>query len=166
MELLPLLILPLLLVIAAMHDVATLTIPNWISGLLFVSFPALGFVFGMPVGQIGISFVVGFGFLLGGMSLFAMGWLGGGDAKLIAATALWFGWPAALTFLVYTMLAGGAATLLLLSFRRMPVSQPVLSLSWARRLHSTNNALPYGVAIAVGGLIALPQSPLIVLMAG
>lgn len=166
MELLPLLILPLLLVIAAMCDVATMTIPNWISGVLTVSFLALGFAFGMPAGQIGISLAVGTGFLFAGMAFFALGWLGGGDAKLIAATALWFGWPAALTFTVYVMLAGGVATLLLLTFRRVPVPQPALSLSWIERLHSADESLPYGVAIAAGGLFALSHAPLISLMAG
>ncbi len=166
MELLPVLILPLLLVVAAMNDIATMTIPNWISGLLVASFLPLGFAFGMPIGDIAVALGVGFGFLLVGMACFALGWIGGGDAKLIAATAVWFGWPASLTFMFCTMLAGGAATLVLLLFRFMRVPDPVLSVPWVGRLHSTNEALPYGVAIAAGGLIALRQSPLIDLMAG
>lgn len=166
MELLPLVILPLLLVVAAGCDVTTMTIPNWISAILVVSFLALGLLFGLPIGQIGLSIGVGAGFLLGGMVLFSLGWLGGGDAKLIAATAVWFGWPSAFIFILYTMFAGGAATLLLLLFRRISMPRPVLSVAWVGRLHSADEALPYGVAIATGGLLALSQAPLISVMAG
>lgn len=166
MELLPVLILPLLLVIAAMSDIATMTIPNWISGVLVVSFLALGLVFRMPMNEVAQAMGVGAGFLVAGMALFALGWLGGGDAKLMAATAVWFGWPSVLTFTFSTLIAGGAATLILLAFRRVQLPQPVLSVPWVGRLHSASEALPYGVAIAAGGLVALSQSPLIGLMAG
>ena len=166
MELLPVLILPLLLVIAAMSDIATMTIPNWISGLLVAFFPVLSVMFGMPVWDIALAFAVGFGFLLAGMAFFALGWIGGGDAKLIAATALWFGWPTALIFVFCMVLAGGVATLALLLFRRVNLPQPVLSVPWVGRLHGAKEELPYGVAIAAGGLMAFSQAPLIVLMIG
>lgn len=166
MDLLPILILPLLLVIAAMSDIATLTIPNWISGVLAASFFVLGLGFGMPVGDIVLALGVGTALLIAGMVFFALGWIGGGDAKLIAATALWFGWPAVLNFIFLTMLSGGAATLAVLAFRRLRLPQEAMTLPWVSRLHSTSEALPYGVAIAAGGLAALSQSPLIGVMAG
>ena len=58
--------------------------------------------------------VVAFGF-------FTRGWIGGGDAKLAAATALWLGFDHLLAYLVYASLFGGALTLLLLQFRTMPL---------------------------------------------
>lgn len=166
MELLPVLIFPLLLVVAAACDVTTMTIPNWISGTLVVSFLALGVVWGLPLGQLGLALGVGTGFLLLGMMAFALGWLGGGDAKLIAAASVWFGWPTAFAFIVYVMVFGGVVTLLLLMFRRTPLPEPVLEVAWVGRLHRANEALPYGVAIAAGGLMAMTQSPLMFHMAG
>jgi len=46
-----------------------------------------------------------------GFAMFAFGWMGGGDSKLLAATAFWFTWPDVFTYLVYTALFGGALTL-------------------------------------------------------
>ena len=50
-----------------------------------------------------------------------MGWIGGGDAKLAAATALWFGFDFLLDYLVYASLFGGVLTLVLIQFRRLPL---------------------------------------------
>jgi prepilin peptidase CpaA len=166
MELLPILILPLLLVIAAVSDMTTLTIPNWISGLLILSFLVLGLAWGMPMKDIALSAGTGFVVLLIGMGLFALGWLGGGDAKLLAATAVWFGWPAVLSFLVFTVIAGGGVSLVLLGFRCIPMSDQMLGVPWVGRLHRIGEALPYGIAIALGGLAALSQVPVLSLLAG
>lgn len=166
MELLPVLILPLLLTIAAVSDVTTMTIPNWISGILVLAFLSLSITYGMPLREIGLSFGVGFAVLLLGMVLFALRWLGGGDAKLLAATSLWFGWSAVLPFLVYTMLVGGVLSLVFMKFRRLSLSPQVLAVSWVGRLHKIDEALPYGIAIAIGGLAALSQVPLLPLLGG
>lgn len=166
MELLPVLILPLLLTIAAVSDMTTMTIPNWVSGLLIAAFAVLSLTFGMPLREIGLSFGVGFAVLLLGMALFALRWLGGGDAKLLAAASLWFGWPGVLYFLVYTMLVGGALSLVLINFRRLSMPTQVLGVEWIARLHKIDEALPYGIAIAIGGLAALSQVPLMPLLNG
>lgn len=166
MEFLPVLVFPSLLIIAAAYDMTTMTIPNWISGMMVICFIGLGLGVGFPLTQIGLGLGVGFGCLLLGMVFFALGWLGGGDAKLIAATAVWFGWPTAFPFLVYVMLIGGAETLLLLSFRRSPLPAQIQSVPWIGRLHGADGDLPYGVAIAVGGIFALSQSPLMSHIAG
>ena len=166
MEYLPVLIFPLLLVIAAVSDMTTMTIPNWISGIMALSFFGLGLAFGMPVLDIAVSAAIGFAVLLLGMTLFALRWLGGGDAKLLAATSLWFGWPAVLSFLVYTMLVGGALTLVLINFRRLSLPPQVLGVPWVVRLHKVDEDLPYGIAIAIGGLAELSQVPLLSLMGG
>lgn len=166
MELLPVIILPLLLTIAAVSDMTTMTIPNWISGLLILAFVALSLTFGMPLREIALSFGVGFAVLLLGMGLFALRWLGGGDAKLLAATSLWFGWPAVFPFLMYTMLVGGALSLVLINFRRFSLPPQIQAVPWIGRLHKIDEALPYGMAIAIGGLAALSQVPLLPLLGG
>ena len=166
MELLPLLIFPSLLIIAAIYDLTTMTIPNWISAVLLIAFVGLSLGMGAPLSMIGTGLGIGFGFLLLGMAFFALGWLGGGDAKLIAATAVWFSGPEAVTFIVYVMLIGGVETLLLVSFRQVLLPAPFQSIPWVSRLHAAGGDLPYGVAIAAGGLVALSQAPLIGVMAG
>ena len=64
---------------------------------------------------IGAHLLIGFGALAVGIGMFALRWIGGGDAKLFAAAALWLGAPAALSYVVMTGMAGGAALALILS---------------------------------------------------
>ena len=66
-------------------------------------------------------FGAGAAVLAGAFVCFAMGWVGGGDAKVAAGAALWFGFDHLLAFLVYASLFGGALTLLLLQFRQWPL---------------------------------------------
>jgi prepilin peptidase CpaA len=95
------------------------------------------------------------------LGMFAAGWIGGGDAKLFAASLLWLGWPAAGSFMLVTALAGGALTLGLLSLRS-GWFEPVLagSPAWVRKLGAKDGDIPYGVAIAAGALMAFPQGAL------
>jgi prepilin peptidase CpaA len=87
--------------------------------------------------------------------------MGGGDAKLIAATCLWLGPEGCLAFMIYTALAGGALTLILLAARKFgAVYAPVLPAPLGRHLEPAGD-IPYGVAIAAGGLLAIAQSDLL-----
>jgi prepilin peptidase CpaA len=105
---------------------------------------------------------VGVAALAVGMGMFAAGWIGGGDAKLFAASALWIGWPATMSFLGVTGLAGGALAVSLLGLRSaylrpyMPTGP-----AWFARLVEPGQNVPYGVAIAVGALVAFPTSAMI-----
>jgi len=96
------------------------------------------------------------------VAMFAAGWIGGGDAKLFAAVTLWLGWPACASFLMITALAGGALALLLLNVRATWL-KPYLAGAppWLDKLTTTGEAVPYGVAIAFGALLAFPQSSLL-----
>lgn len=156
-----LLIFPALVVLGALRDVTSYTIPNWISGLLILGFFPAALVLGLTPGAVGAHVAV-LGLALAiGMAMFALNWIGGGDAKLFAAAALWFGWPAVLPFLIYTAYAGGAFTLILLSLRSPLLRPYVLSgPRWFERLASQGEPIPYGVAIAAGALLAFPQSAL------
>ena len=90
---------------------------------------------------------------------FARGWIGGGDAKLFAAVALWLGWSALLPFLAVTALAGGGLALSLLVMRSgwfRPVT--IGFRGWIGRLATPGENVPYGVAIAIGALAAFPTS--------
>ncbi|MGA9430289.1 MAG: prepilin peptidase, partial [Xanthobacteraceae bacterium] len=89
---------------------------------------------------------------------FARGWIGGGDAKLAAATALWLGFANLFTYLVYASLLGGALTLLIVQFRTLPLPRLLAGREWAERLHSQGAGVPYGVALAAAALLVYPQT--------
>ncbi|HEX7944898.1 MAG TPA: prepilin peptidase, partial [Phenylobacterium sp.] len=98
---------PALVLFAAAKDVSSFTIPNWISLALAALFPAAAFAAGVPLATVGLDVAIGAGVLVAGMVMFALRWLGGGDAKLFAASALWLGWPALATFGLTAALTGG-----------------------------------------------------------
>lgn len=162
----PALILPAILLAAAVRDATSFTIPNWMSLTLLAVFPLAGLAAGLPPQALLAHAGAGAAALGLGVALFALRLLGGGDAKLFAATALWLGWGAAGTFLLGTLAAGGAlsAGLLLL---RAPLLRPyVLSgPAWVVRLAEPKEAVPYGLAIAAGAFMALPASPFMAVFA-
>ena len=154
-------IFPLLVIVAALKDLTTFTIPNWISLALVAAFYPAALALGAPLSVIGICTLVGVAALLVGMVMFALNWIGGGDAKVLAASALWVGWPAVLPFVLATAVAGGALALLLMQMRST-LLKPWFERgpAWVTRLATEGGDAPYGVAICVGALFALPQSAL------
>ena len=158
---LPLMIFPVLVIAAALRDTTSYTIPNWISLALAATFPIAALAIGLPMTVIGLNFGVGAAALIAGMTMFALGWIGGGDAKLFAAAALWLGWTPALTYLAVTGMAGGALAVGLLGLRSAYV-RPFMPAgpAWFARLAEPGENVPYGVAIAVGALAAFPASAL------
>ena len=90
---------------------------------------------------------------------FLRGWIGGGDAKLAAATALWFGFDYLMNYLLYASLLGGALTLLLIQFRTTPLPAFLAHQGWVQRLHQKDGDVPYGIALAIGALIVYPETP-------
>jgi prepilin peptidase CpaA len=161
LHVLPLLIFPVVVIAAALKDVTSFTIPNWMNVILFAAFFLAAPAAGASLGLVGVNLAVGLGGLAVGMAMFALGWIGGGDAKLFAAASLWLGWPAVITFLLNTTLAGGvlAVTLLALRSRLVRAHSPTLG-GWAERLITPGAPAPYGVAIAFGALMAFPACAL------
>ncbi|WP_160010824.1 prepilin peptidase [Rhizobium sp. 18055] len=153
-------IFPLCLAIAAFSDLFTMTIPNRISVILILSFFAIALLTGLPLGQFGNHVVGALAVFVVCFVLFATNTMGGGDAKLLTATALWFGFnPALVEFLGYVGLMGGAASLVILMIRAQ--SDTILAIG----IPVPNSILlakkiPYGIAIAIGGFLAFPSSPI------
>lgn len=146
-----------LVLAAALKDAFSFTIPNWISLALVAAFPPAALAVGMPLPAVGLSALVGAGALVAGMVMFALRWVGGGDAKLMAAVSLWVGWPAVTTFLAGAAIAGGGLAVLLVSLRSAQLRPLVLlGPSWVVRLAEPGEGVPYGVAIAAGAVAALP----------
>lgn len=155
-------IFPALMILAALSDATTYTIPNRLSLLLVAAFFPAALALGRPLGEIGVDMAVGAGALVAAMAMFAAGWIGGGDAKLFAAASLWLGWSAVPVFLLSTAVAGGGLALMLLNVRAAWL-RPYVSAAppWLARLAEPDAAVPYGVAIAIGGLTAFPQCALV-----
>lgn len=149
---------PLLLLYAAWHDVATMTIPNWVSIVLAALFIPAAASAGLPMGVIGFHLAIGAAVLLICAALFYLGIFGGGDAKVIAAASLWTGLAGAGSFVMGMAVAGGFLALVLIVLRRMKLQSKK---PWAARLLSPEEGAPYAVAIAVGALLAAPYSPVL-----
>jgi prepilin peptidase CpaA len=158
LDLVRLLFFPALMAFAAASDLFTMTISNRISLLLIAGFAVLAVAGGMDLHDLGLHLGAGLAVLAGAFACFAMGWIGGGDAKVAAAAALWLGFPHLLEFLVYASLLGGGLTLLLLEFRRWPLPVAFGSQSWLLRLHHKDTGIPYGIALAIGALIVYPET--------
>lgn len=151
-----------LLLYAACTDIARLIIPNWVSITLAALFPLAGLTLGMPLNEIGIHFLLGAGVLVVGFFLFAANIIGGGDAKLLAAAAIWVGPTAFLEFFVWVALAGGAlATLVLIARANSGHLVAIGAPDFVHRLLTPKNGIPYGVAIMCGGLMVIPSLPFV-----
>jgi prepilin peptidase CpaA len=153
-----LLIFPVLMVFAASSDLLTMRISNLLVLMLVAGFFILALITHMPVDQLltnlGCAAVV----LIVAFAFFAFGWIGGGDAKLAAATSLWLGLGLLLPYIVYSGLLGGALTLLLLAFRNLPLPVVLQRVKWLDRLHNKEEGVPYGIALATAALLVYPQT--------
>jgi len=153
------------LVWAAVSDIRSMTIPNRLTIGLAVAFLPVALLCHLSLAQFGLHLGLGVAGLLLGIVLFALRLMGGGDAKLIAACCLWLGAHGTVSMLIYTALAGGVLTLGLLGARKAPVAAVTGALpSWVNRHLEPKGDIPYGVAICVGGLLAISQSDLLPLL--
>src|SRR6187402_2263719 len=130
-----LLLFPALMAFAASSDLITMTISNRISLALIAGFLLLAVMTGMPLAEIGMHVGAAAAVLAVAFVFFARGWIGGGDAKLAAATALWLGFDQLMAYLVYASIFGGILTLLLLQIRAIPLPSLLSGQQWAERLH-------------------------------
>lgn len=151
-------VFPAAMFAAAVCDGATMRIPNWLTGSLALAFPVAAAGTSLPLEQVGIHALVGGLALVVGMVLFALGWVGGGDAKLFAATMLWLGPEPAAAYALSASLLGGGLTLALIMFRRLPLPAPLAARGWLIRLHDPHEGVPYGLALAAAGLISFAGS--------
>ena len=153
-----LLLFPALMAFAASSDLLTMTISNRISLALAGGFLLLALVAGMSPAAIGMHLAAAALVLTIAFVCFAFGWIGGGDAKLAAATALWFGFDYLLDYLLYASLFGGALTLLLIQFRLLPLPELMARQKWILRLHEKGGGVPYGIALAAAALVVYPHT--------
>jgi prepilin peptidase CpaA len=153
-----LMLFPALMAFAAASDLFTMTISNRVSLALAGGFLALALMTGMGFYDVLSHLGAGALVLAVAFGCFAMGWVGGGDAKLAAGAALWFGFGYLLNYLLYASLFGGALTLLLLQFRQWPLPYPLAGQAWLLKLHAKESGIPYGIALAIGALMIYPET--------
>ena len=144
---------------AALSDVATRRIPNWVSALVAL----LGVALRLQDGQLALSLAVAVSAFGGLYLLWTRGWVGGGDVKLLAATTLLASPGQVLNLLLAVSFAGGllSAIYLLLIRMRLPLMQagsraPLRRVIRAERWRIRRGGpLPYACAISAGGLLTL-----------
>src|SRR5215472_4678126 len=147
-----------LLALAAAWDIASFTIPNFIPLSLIALFACFVVTARLSVSEVGLHFFVGCLGLIAGFALFALRLIGGGDAKLFAATLVWLGFRDALDYALIAALFGGGLTLAILSLRALPLPVFLVRHAWIARLHDQKAGIPYGVALASGAFAVLPYT--------
>lgn len=165
-ELFLLIVLPVLLAAAAGWDLASFTIPNFLQLAIIAAFAVFAMAIGIPVSELGGHLLAAFIALAIGFTLFALGYVGGGDAKLFAVIALWFGFRDLANFALVASLMGGGLTLMMITIRRMPLPALLAGQAWIARLHDEKAGIPYGVALAAGALAILPHTAIFRMAAG
>jgi prepilin peptidase CpaA len=151
---------PIAMAFAAANDLFTMRIPNRISLTLVGGFVAVALLTTMPLETFATHFALAFCVLAATFILFSLNMLGGGDAKLMAAGALWMDGEHLVEFLAYVTIFGGILAVVILGYRNFLPAGAYPLPAWARRLHTNGGPIPYGIAIAAGGLVVFPATAL------
>lgn len=145
---------------AAVTDLVSYTIPNTLVLAVLAGFPLFAFAAGLGWTDTGWHVGLALLVLLLGLAMFARGWLGGGDAKLAAALALWYGPHLAfLDFLTISGLVGAVLGLAILGFRRVKLPSSLSRSAWLQAIRDPAKGVPYGVAFAAGVLATISHLP-------
>lgn len=156
-------VFPFCMVYSAISDVLSMTIANRVPLLLLGVFLVVAPLTGMAWADIGMHLAAGALLLSITFAMFALGGMGGGDAKLIAATAVWMGFGMPLMqYLLTSAVFGGMLTLAILSFRSSALSHIASQNLFLRNFSKDAGGVPYGIALGIGGLVTYPSSPLMV----
>jgi prepilin peptidase CpaA len=158
-QILTLLFFPFLMAFAGASDLFSMKISNKIPIMLVLCFFITAILAEIQIETITYHILCALSVLLVTFCMFALGWVGGGDAKLIAATSLWFGLSNnLLNYFIIATLIGGLLTIAIMNSRRHPLPWPLSGSSWIVRLHDMNSGIPYGLALAAAALIVYPET--------
>ncbi len=157
-ELAIMLVFPALVVFGGAMDLFSMTIPNRVSILLIAAFFCLAPFSNMSLADVGMHVAAGLTVLAVTFALFSFRIIGGGDAKLAAAVALWLGFSNLVDYSIMTALLGGALAITLLGFRKIPLPASWVHFEWLDRLHRPKGDIPYGIALSAAALIVYQQS--------
>lgn len=157
-ELFALFVFPALMAFAASSDLLTMKIPNWVAIAITGGYLAFAIFLQVPLATIALHLACGALVLTITFTMFCLGWMGGGDAKLAAATSVWVGWSLVLDYGLVASLAGGPLTIAIILARRWPLPLFLLRHRWIERLHDARTGIPYGIALAFAGLVIYPHT--------
>jgi prepilin peptidase CpaA len=144
---------------AAIGDVRSFTITNTLNIVIGASFLILALPMGLGWPAVFEHVKIGAITAFIAIMMFMIGIYGGGDAKMTGAVALWLGPAAMIPFIFYTAIAGGVLVVILVVSRRIAQKYGLpRSPKWARRMLRKRSAVPYGVALAIGALMATPAT--------
>jgi len=149
---------PTLMALSASMDLLTFTIPNRLCAGIALGYLAFAVLLGAPFADILLNISCALVILTITFVMFSLGWIGGGDAKLAAATAAWLGWSAILDYGLAAALFGGFLTLIIIFARKAPLPATFGGIHWLTRLHDAKSGIPYGIALAAAGLMQYPNS--------
>lgn len=156
-------VLPLCLAMAAFTDILTMKIPNRVSIILALSFFAVAPLSGMDLATFGWSIVAALAVFFGCFALFALNVMGGGDAKILSAAALWYGFNIDLVaFLGLTGIYGGFLALFVLLMRANQNILLATPVPIPMHFFKDRAGIPYGVAIGASAFSTYPESRIFV----
>ena len=154
-------IFPFCMAFAAVSDALSMTIANRVSLLLVATFAAVAPLSGMDWSVFAMHWAAFALVLACTFALFALGGMGGGDAKLMAATALWMGFGVPLAeYLVTASVLGGMLTLSIMSLRGSLAAPFVSANPVLSHFADPKVGIPYGMALGAAGLVVGPESDL------
>lgn len=149
---------PFAMIMAACLDLLTMKLPNRFVIAFAAMFVPAAIACGLGVQEMAMHLAAGAAMLAVSFALFIPGWIGGGDAKFFAATALWLGWDHLLEFALLAAVFGGGLTLAVLALRALPLPVFLSRREWALRLHRPTTGIPYGIAMAMAGVLIFSQT--------
>jgi prepilin peptidase CpaA len=145
------------LIAAAISDVISLRIPNYLSVALVALFAIYAIADAMPLDALLWHVIAGATVLAVGMALFAFGLFGGGDTKLLAAAALLIGWSSLLPLVVMVAVVGGLLAVVIATMRARGVMELLSTLGVRGAIFEADRAyVPYAVAIAAAWFFVGP----------
>jgi prepilin peptidase CpaA len=147
------------MVFAAFTDLLTMTIPNRLVIALAAGFFVVAALTGFGWADIGIHITVALAAFALSFTLFWLGWIGGGDAKLYVAISLWVGPQLIVAYSIYASVLGMGLALILLFWRAVRLPSMLTAQGWLVRLHSPKEGIPYGIALGAAGLLIYPSTP-------
>ena len=137
-------------------------IPNRLVLLLFAGYLAAIPLVPLTLPDVAWSFAAAAVVFALGLVGFSLGWMGGGDAKLLTVAALWLGAGNVAPFIFYTSIFGAILTIIILIFRSASIPAGWQRREWISRLHQRDAGVPYGVAIAAAGVVVYAKTPWVV----
>jgi len=150
---------PAVMIQAGIGDLRTMRIPNRLVLLLLAGYLAAIPLVPLSLPNVAWSVAAAAAVFVLGFVGFSLGWMGGGDVKLLTAATLWLGAGNLAPFIFYTSIFGAVLTIIILLFRSVSLPTAWQKSEWIARLHQRDAGVPYGVAIAAAASLVYLRTP-------